>query len=139
MMNRLTRKLKAEDTVTLSRADYKRLVERLEDAEDARDARAVLQGVQQGNIEVFPAETARRLIDGESPIKVFRDHRGLSAAQLAQRVGIARPYLTQIENGTRQPMFGVMQRIAEALSVSLDHLRMAAKPNASPRRRKMAK
>ena len=138
-MNRLTRKLKTEDTVTLSRAEYKRLVERLEDAEDARDARAVLQGVQQGNIEVFPAETARRLIDGDSPIKVFRDHRGLSAAQLAQHVGIARPYLTQIENGTRQPMFGVMQRIAETLNVSLDHLVMIEKPKARPRRQKTAK
>lgn len=135
-MNKLTRKPKPEDTITLSRADYVRLVERLEDAEDARDARATLRGVETGDIEVFPAEIVRRLIDGESAIKVFRDHRGLSAAKLAQRVGIARPYLTQIENGTRQPMFGVMQRIAEALGVSLDHLAMADKPKTGAKKRK---
>jgi DNA-binding XRE family transcriptional regulator len=136
-MNRLAKKPKSGETVTLSRADYVRLVERLEDAEDARDARTVLNGVQRGEIAVFPAEIVRRLIGGESPIKVFRDHRGLSAAELARRVGIARPYLTQIENGTRQPMFGVMARIAGALAISLDHLaEIKKKPAAAKKARR---
>nr|WP_298689546.1 helix-turn-helix transcriptional regulator [uncultured Dongia sp.] len=93
-----------------------------EDIADATDARAVIEGVRAGTIETFPGELVGRLIAGENPVRIFREFRGMTGEQLAAKVGISRPYLTQIETGKREAMFPVMAKIARALDVSLDLL-----------------
>jgi DNA-binding XRE family transcriptional regulator len=70
--------------------------------------------------ETFPAEVAGRLVRGENPIRVFREHRGLTQQKLAKAVGIARPYLTELESGKKQASMAVMRTIAKALGVGLD-------------------
>ena len=72
--------------------------------------------------ELVPAELVNRIIDGENPIRAWRKHRGMTAATLANKARIARPYLTQMENGKRAGTVATLRRIAEALQVSIDDL-----------------
>lgn len=102
----------------LSVADYERLVEAEEmladvQAYDAAKARAD---------EYLPRAVADRIISGESEVRVFREHRGLTQAELAQAAGISVPYLSQIEARRRRPSTAVLHRLAARLAVSIDDL-----------------
>jgi len=52
-------------------------------------------------------------------IRRRREELGLTQAQLAERVGISRQYLVQLENGYRVPSHQVMLRLFSALGLSL--------------------
>lgn len=93
-----------------------------EDARDAAEATAVMAAVRAGEMETFPDAVVGKLLDGENPVKVFREFRDMTGEELAAKVGISRPYITMIETGRRQPMFFVMVKIARVLDVSLDLL-----------------
>ncbi|HEY4311616.1 MAG TPA: helix-turn-helix transcriptional regulator [Pirellulales bacterium] len=72
--------------------------------------------------EMFPSEVADRLVDGESPIRVFREYRKLTQEQLAKAAGIARAYLTELEGGKKQGSVTVLKKIADALKLELDDI-----------------
>ena len=72
--------------------------------------------------ESFPLEVADRLIAGESPLKVFREYRGLTQSALAKNAGTSAAYLSQIETGRRTGSVKLLRRLADALGVVLDDL-----------------
>jgi len=90
--------------------------EALEDAA-ARAAYARTRGE-----ESLPIELADRLLAGESPVRVWREHRGMSLAALADQAGIGKGYLSQIENGERTGTIGTMKNLAKTLDIELDDL-----------------
>lgn len=49
----------------------------------------------------------------------LREERGISQQQLADGVGVTRPYITQIENGKKVPSDAVIERIFLRLGVPL--------------------
>jgi hypothetical protein len=110
------------DTVTLSRADFEALAELVADAQDMADVDAVTARIAAGETEVFPFEVAERLLDGEHPVRVFREHRGHSLRVLAETAGVSPSYLSEIEAGKKPGSFDAMGRIAAALGVPLDLL-----------------
>jgi DNA-binding Xre family transcriptional regulator len=121
------------DTVTLTRAEYEALIERLEDAEDNAflddvEARERAIGKEKARADYLPAEFVRRLIDGEHPVRVWRAHRGLSREALAAAAGIAPSYLSEIETRRKPGSFGALAKIAAALCISLDDLAAWLKP-----------
>src|SRR5207302_7360528 len=69
-----------------------------------------------------PMGVVDRLIAREKPIRVWREHRGHSLRQLAERAGVGIGYLSQIENGERKGTVGTLKKIAAALDVDLDDL-----------------
>ena len=70
-------------------------LEMLRDVRDFRGAKAVDE-------ETFPDEVINRLIlNEENPIKVYREHRDLTQKQLADKIGIQRGYLAEIERGRK--------------------------------------
>lgn len=79
------------------------------------------EALADGDEESFPLAVGERLVDGESPVKVFREHRGLTQAQLAAAAGTSAAYISQIERGDRNAGRGLLARIATALAVDLDH------------------
>ena len=79
---------------------YMRLVEDAEMLADIRDYDTARQSVAEGE-ELVPAEVVYALLDGGNPIRVGREHRGLSQAELATRAGISASYLSQLESGKR--------------------------------------
>jgi len=104
-------------------ADYLHFLELLEDETDARTVAEFHEAYSAGREFLVPDEIMRRELAGESPIKLWREHRNLTQQELAERAGISKPYLSQIETGKRQGTFETLSAIASSLDVPLDILR----------------
>lgn len=102
--------------------EYLKLVEQAELLEDVRDFDAINAAIGRGEEELIPSEVVDAMLDGENPIKVWREYRGLTQQQLADVAGISKPYLSQIETGKRTGTTEILSAIAKALDVSLDEL-----------------
>lgn len=76
--------------------DYEALVE----AADEVAATAAVNAFHADRPETFPAELVARLVDGESPLKVFREYRGLTVERLAELTDISPATILAIETGT---------------------------------------
>jgi DNA-binding XRE family transcriptional regulator len=111
-----------ERLAVLPMAEYQRLQEAAAELEDVRAYDEAKRRLATGEDELLPHEFMVRMVDGENPIRVWRDYRGLKMRELAEAAGISSPYLSQIESGDREGSFDTMRRIAEALKVSLDDL-----------------
>lgn len=112
-----------EELAIMSRAHFDRLMERLEDMADAREAKAILGRVTRGKEEVFPAAIVRQtLSSGANRIRIWRDYRAMTAEKLAKAAGISRAYLTQIENGHRTGPAELYAKLAGILKVDMEML-----------------
>ena len=80
-----------------------------------------------GDEELIPAEVVNAVLDGKNPVKVWREYRGLTQQQLANLVGISKPYLSQIETGKRRGTTDVLSSITKALDVSLEQVAVTEK------------
>lgn len=108
--------------VVLPEADYEALVAAAEDATDIATVRRFKERLVSGEEELVPATIVDRLVAGENAIRVWREHRGLSASSLAEKAGIAQAFLSQIETGKRDGTVTTLKKIADALSVTVDDL-----------------
>ena len=106
----------------ISYADYQHFLELLEDEADARLIAEFHEAYVAGREFLVPDGIMRRELAGESPIKLWREHRGLTQQELAREAGISKPYLSQIETGKRQGTIETLSAIARALDVPLDVL-----------------
>jgi len=111
-----------EDMIVLSKSDYEALLERAELAEDIAAVDDYRRKLAAGEEEAIPEEFASRLIDGENPIRVYRELRGLSARELADRTGISAAFLSEIENRKKEGGVSTLKKIAQALGVTIDDL-----------------
>jgi DNA-binding XRE family transcriptional regulator len=130
---RQLRKLLASgsDIVMLPRAEYEALLERLADLEDRRDMQAAVANA--ATREYLPMAVADRLRAGEHPLRVWREHRGLTLTALAEKSGVGRSYIADIEAGKKPGSVRALKALADALRVDLGDLAPAA-----PRRRRQA-
>ena len=101
--------------------DYLRLVEEAEMLNDVLDYDMAIEAVKQGE-ELVPSEVAYAILDGESPIRVWREYRGYTQQQLSEAAGISKPYLSQIETGKRTGTTEVLSGIAKALALTIDDI-----------------
>jgi DNA-binding XRE family transcriptional regulator len=99
-------------------AVWHRLIERLEEAEDA----LAVRHWRANPGETVPADIVNRLLDGENKIRVWRMHRGITQQALADACGVSKPYISQLEAGSRLASQGVLRKLAGALRVDLDDL-----------------
>lgn len=102
--------------------EYQRLVEQAEMLQDIRAYDETKLALAQGEEELIPSEITYALLDGENPIRVWRDYRGLTQQQVAEAAGISKPYLSQLESGRRKGTAEVLAAVARALKISLDDL-----------------
>jgi transcriptional regulator with XRE-family HTH domain len=56
-------------------------------------------------------------------LRELRDKADLSLRELAKRIGISSPFLSDIELGRRFPSGEILAKLARALNVSLEHLK----------------
>ena len=99
---------------------YTQLVDDAEMLQDIRDYNEAKARIESGEEELIPAHVPYAIIDGENPVKVWREYRGLTQQQLANDAGISAAYLSQIETGKRKGKTAVLQAIARALNLTLD-------------------
>lgn len=101
---------------------YVRLVEQSETLQDIRDYDSAKVALERGEEELIPSEVVYALLDGQNPIKVWQEYRGLTQQQLAEAAGISVPYLSQLESGKRKGSTKVLTAIAKILKLSLDDI-----------------
>lgn len=102
--------------------DYKHFLELLEDEADAKVIAEFSEEYSAGRAFVVPEHIMRRELAGESSIKLWREHRGMTQQELAEQAEISKPYLSQIENGKRKGTVETLSAIARLLGVPLDVL-----------------
>nr|WP_162251161.1 helix-turn-helix transcriptional regulator [Rhizobium sp. Root482] len=111
-----------EEMVMLGRAEYDALVEMAEMLEDVAAYDEAKRRIAEGDDLRVPLEFVDRLIDGENPVRVWRDFRGMASKDLAKAVGISAAYLSEIETGKKDGSLSVFRNIAKALRVDIDDL-----------------
>jgi hypothetical protein len=111
------------ESVTLSRADFDAMLEELEDAEDrlAVLEDCLLDMKPEHDRHLLSMADTMRIIDGASPITVWREKRGLTLAELASAVGLPGGELATIENGGVVDAL-VFEKMAAVLDVFPDML-----------------
>ncbi len=72
--------------------------------------------------EWVPSEVIDRLIDGEHPVKVWREHRKMKQGELAEKLGKSGAYLSHIESWKRDGTIKLYSNLARALQVDIDDL-----------------
>jgi DNA-binding Xre family transcriptional regulator len=111
-----------DEMVVIPAAEYRQLKEAVEMAEDVAAYDEIKAKLAAGEEEFIPAEYVNRLLDGDNPVLVWREFRGMTSKQLAEAAGITAPYLSQIETGKRDGTVSTMKKIALALRVQIDDL-----------------
>lgn len=101
---------------------YLQLVEKAEMLQDVQDYDSAKAALERGEDELVPSEVIYAILDGENPIKAWREYRGLSQQETAQKAGISVPYLSQLEKNKRKGSLDVLTAIARVLSVSLEQI-----------------
>ena len=102
--------------------EFLQLMEQAEMLQDISDYDQIVKAVATGEEETVPAELAYALMEGENPVKAWREYRSLSQKQLADMADISIPFLSQIESGKRKASTKIMARLAKALRVLIDDL-----------------
>lgn len=96
--------------------------EAAEDAADIAHVQQIKERLARGEEELIPADVVNRIFHGESKVKVWREHRGISLRELAAKADISPSHLSQIEGGTLDGTFETMTKIAAALGITVDEL-----------------
>ena len=84
-------------------------------AYDAAKAR-----IERGEDELIPLDITERRIAGESALKVWREYRGLTQADLAKKAKVSRPMIAAIESKRKTGRVETLKKLALALRVDLD-------------------
>ncbi|MEA3291406.1 MAG: helix-turn-helix domain-containing protein [Pseudomonadota bacterium] len=102
---------------------YFRLLELAEEMEDIQAYDAAMAELKAGGDELIPADVANRLLSGEAhPLRIWREYRDLTQQALAEKIGVGKSYISQIESGQKPGSVTVLKKIAVALNVELDDL-----------------
>ena len=111
------------ETTTLPKAEYEALLDRLEDAEDALTVKhfrgsVAEKGWDEPTKDCLPATLVERKLQGEHPVRIWREHRKLNLRALGERANIPASTISEIENTLKpgSPYF----RIARALDLPID-------------------
>lgn len=110
------------EVAILPREEYEALLELVNEAEEDEGTARVIDRVMAANEPTFPLEVANRVADGENPVRVFREWRGLTQVELASRAGLSQGHISDIESGRRTGTVAVLRQIADIVRVPLDLL-----------------
>jgi DNA-binding transcriptional regulator YiaG len=126
-MNHFRPVAETPETVTLSRRDYEALVAAAEDRIDhqainQQEAREAALGKEVARADYLPGPLVDRLIAGESPIRIWREHRGFTLTALAAKAGVSVSYLSEIESGRKPGSAAARRAVAGALRAPMEDL-----------------
>jgi DNA-binding XRE family transcriptional regulator len=107
-----------ETLVIVPLAEYEALL----DAADVAAASRIMADIAAGREELIPAAVVDRFLHGENPIRVWREYRGLSGAELAAKAEISAAYLSELETGKKTGGVETLRKLAGALNLDIDDL-----------------
>ena len=102
--------------------EFIKIQELLENAEDIKDIEVNLKAIEENREIVVPGEVTFAIVDGTHPIRAWREYKNMRINDLAKRVGISGSFLSQIENGKRNPTIETLKSIASALEIEPEML-----------------
>lgn len=108
--------------VTITREEYDRLRAAAEDLADLQAFDSAKAALASGDEELIPDEYVGRILDGEAPLRVYRDLRGLTQQALADKSGVNRAYIAEIETGKKPGSTAALKKLAEALGIDIGDL-----------------
>ncbi|NTU76635.1 MAG: helix-turn-helix transcriptional regulator [Alphaproteobacteria bacterium] len=115
----------------VTRAEYNALLARMEDIEDSL---TLLRAQEEGkSADAWPQALVGHMLAGEHPLRLWREHRGLTLDALSRAAGVAAGYLSEIESGKKPGSVASLKKCALALNVHLDDLVHMAPPRALAR------
>lgn len=101
----------------------KRTLQRLRlEAEDVATYDAAQARLAAGDDEMLPRDVVRRLLNGEPPLRVLRQFRQLTVAELAERADVARAAIEDAEAGRTELPPSSLAALANALGVDEEDL-----------------
>jgi ribosome-binding protein aMBF1 (putative translation factor) len=114
-------------TVTLRKRDWKALIARLEDLEDlaAVEERLAYEekvGKEIARRDYLTGDEMKRILDDESPVKVWREKRGLTQRELADEAVISPSYLAEIETGKKPGSAVALRNLSRVLAIPMENL-----------------
>jgi predicted transcriptional regulator len=102
--------------------EYERLVAAAEMVDDILTYDNIKSKARDRDNESIPGEIVNRLLTGANPIQVWREFRGLTQQQLAERIELSESALQQFESGLREAPVHILSRIANALHIMIDDI-----------------
>ncbi|NTU73712.1 helix-turn-helix transcriptional regulator [Candidatus Roizmanbacteria bacterium] len=103
-------------------SEYTKLQKMLEDTEDIKDLEEHIKAIQEGREITVPGEVTFAILDGTSPIRAWREYKQIKMSELAKKADISPAYLSQIENGKRNPTIDTMKAITKVLGIDIEML-----------------
>jgi transcriptional regulator with XRE-family HTH domain len=136
-MSRIKVIAETNTTVTLRKTDFRALLQAAEDGADAAAVKAHRAhedkvGWRTARRNYLTREEADRLLEGESPVRVWREKRGMTQRGLAEAGRLTPSYLAEIETGKKPGSKAALSRIAEILEVPMDDLAGDPTTSATP-------
>jgi DNA-binding XRE family transcriptional regulator len=104
-----------EEAVAISPAEYHDLV-------DIRDHMLAMRDMSAGTMPLINEADMDAYLTAPTPLAFWREHRGLTQAQLATAVEVTQAFINQLENGHRHASVSNLARLARYLGVRIDDL-----------------
>lgn len=111
-----------DEMAILPRSEHDLFIDALADASDVAAVDKFKERLAAGDEELVPSHVVDRLLAGENKVRVWREHRGMTARDLAAATNVSAGYLAQIETSVWNGAVDDIQRIAIALRVPFDEL-----------------
>jgi mRNA interferase RelE/StbE len=114
--------MQMNEMVTIPKDEYLRLKSIEEDMSDLSSATEILERIKAGTEELIPSNVVDQLLNGDAPLTVWREYRGLSQSELARQSGVNRIQIIDIESGRKTGSVATLKKLATALQVEIDDL-----------------
>jgi DNA-binding XRE family transcriptional regulator len=102
--------------------DLEKLMEDAEMLADVRAYDAAKARLDDGEDELIPLEITERRLRGESPLRIWREHRKLTQEQLAKKAKVSRALIAAIETKRKVGSVSTWKKLGAALDVSWEQL-----------------
>lgn len=119
-IERITRK--GREFAVIPVEQLQRLMEDAEMLADVKAYDAAKARLERGEDELVPLEITERRLVGEDPLKVWREHRGLTQEQLAKKSGVSRVLIAAIETKRKGGSLATIKKLAKTLNVDWESL-----------------
>jgi hypothetical protein len=99
----------------------RQLLDRMDDLED----KMMLMQAEMKPVprkDILPMALAERILDGEPPLRIWRERRKLSLQKLSNATGIGVGYLGDIDAGKKPGSAAALKKCAKALGVGMEDL-----------------
>ncbi len=110
------------EMISIPLEEYRSLQAAAEQLADLQAYDRALAQLANGDEELLPAEFVKRMLSGESPLRVWREFRGLTQTALAEASSVNRVQIADIEARRKSGSIETVKKLAATLGITLDEL-----------------